>query len=78
VVAGARANRAFLGRVVRYLAAEAGIRQFLDIGAGLPAVDNTHEVAQAVARECRVDRGRDASEVPQSGPFPASPLPNRT
>ena len=37
VVAGARANRAFLGRAVRYLAAEAGIRQFLDIGTGLPA-----------------------------------------
>ena len=49
-----RENRAFLGRAVRYLAAEAGIRQFLDIGAGLPSADNVHEVAQAVAPESRV------------------------
>ena len=54
VVAGARANRAFLGRVVRYLAAECGIRQFLDIGTGLPAPDGTHQVAQAIAPDCRV------------------------
>src|ERR1700678_3514207 len=47
----ARENRAFLGRAVRFLAAEAGIRQFLDIGTGLPATDNVHEVAQAVASE---------------------------
>ena len=45
----ARENRAFLGRSVRYLAAEAGIRQFLDIGTGLPTANNVHEVAQAVA-----------------------------
>ena len=45
----ARADRMFLGRVVRYLAGEAGVRQFLDIGTGLPTVDNTHEVAQRVA-----------------------------
>ncbi len=44
----ARASRAFLTRAVRYLAGKAGIRQFLDIGAGLPTVDNTHEVAQRV------------------------------
>ena len=44
-----RANRAFLARTVRFLAAEAGIRQFLDIGTGLPTADNTHEVAQAIA-----------------------------
>jgi len=50
----ARANRAFLGRVVRYLAGEAGARQFLDIGTGIPAAGNTHEVAQVVAAECRV------------------------
>jgi hypothetical protein len=50
----ARANRAFLGRVVRYLAAEAGIRQFLDIGTGIPAAGNTHQVAQAVAPDSRV------------------------
>jgi len=54
VVASARANRSFLARVVRYLAAEAGIRQFLDVGTGLPALSNTHEVAQQVAPECRV------------------------
>src|ERR1700758_2782117 len=50
----ARANRAFLGRAVRYLAGEAGIRQFLDIGTGIPAAGNTHEVAQQVARDSRV------------------------
>jgi hypothetical protein len=44
-----RANRAFLGRAVRFLAGEAGIRQFLDIGTGLPSANNTHEVAQSVA-----------------------------
>src|ERR1700721_555436 len=49
-----RANRAFLGRVVRYLAAEAGIRQFLDLGTGLPSLDNTHEVAQRAARDSRI------------------------
>jgi len=54
VVAGARANRAFLSRVVRYLAADCGIRQFLDIGTGLPAPDSTHQVAQAIAPDCRV------------------------
>ncbi len=52
--AGAQANRAFLGRAVRYLAGECGIRQFLDIGTGLPTAANTHEVAQAVAPECRI------------------------
>ncbi len=50
----ARADRAFLGRVVRYLAGEAGVRQFLDVGTGLPTADNTHEVAQRVAPESRV------------------------
>ncbi|MCO6008331.1 SAM-dependent methyltransferase [Actinoallomurus purpureus] len=50
----ARIGRYFLGRVVRYLAGEAGVRQFLDIGTGLPTVDNTHEVAQRVAPESRV------------------------
>jgi len=47
-------NRAFLGRAVRYLAGEAGIRQFLDIGTGIPTAGNTHHVAQAVAPESRV------------------------
>jgi S-adenosyl methyltransferase len=50
----ARANRAFLGRVIRYLAAEAGIRQFLDIGTGIPTAGNTHEVAQDIAPQARV------------------------
>ncbi len=50
----ARANRAFLGRAVRYLAGEAGIRQFLDIGTGIPTAGNTHEVAQAIAPDSRV------------------------
>jgi hypothetical protein len=50
----ARENRAFLGRAVRYLTAEAGIRQFLDIGTGLPTTGNVHEVAQAVAPRSRV------------------------
>jgi hypothetical protein len=50
----ARENRAFLGRAVRYLAGEAGIRQFLDIGTGLPTTDNVHEVAQSVAPTARV------------------------
>jgi SAM-dependent methyltransferase len=54
VVAGARANRQFLARLVRFLAGECGIRQFLDIGTGLPGPDNTHEVAHDVAPECRV------------------------
>jgi SAM-dependent methyltransferase len=49
-----RENRAFLGRAVRYLVAEAGVRQFLDIGAGLPSAGNVHEIAQGVAPECRV------------------------
>ena len=53
-VSSVRANRAFLTRVVRFLAGEAGIRQFLDIGTGIPTVGNTHEVAQSVAPEARV------------------------
>ena len=54
IVAQARADRAFLGRAIRYLAGEEGIRQFLDIGTGLPTADNTHEVAQRVAPEARI------------------------
>jgi hypothetical protein len=50
----AKQSRAFLARAVRYLAGEAGVRQFLDIGTGLPTVDNTHEVAQRVAPESRI------------------------
>ncbi|GAT64492.1 translation initiation factor IF-2 [Planomonospora sphaerica] len=54
IVHVARADRAFLGRAVRHLAGEAGIRQFLDIGTGLPTVDNTHEVAQRMAPDARI------------------------
>jgi hypothetical protein len=50
----ARVCRHFIARTVRYLAGEAGIRQFLDIGTGLPTVDNTHEIAQRVAPESRI------------------------
>ncbi len=50
----ARLQRRFLGRAVRYLAGEAGIRQFLDIGTGLPTAENTHEVAQRVAPQARI------------------------
>jgi len=49
-----QANRAFLVRTVRYLTAEAGIRQFLDIGTGIPAANNTHEIAQQAAPDSRV------------------------
>jgi S-adenosyl methyltransferase len=54
LVSSVRSNRAFLARTVRFLAGEAGIRQFLDIGTGIPTANNTHEVAQAVAPSCRV------------------------
>jgi len=54
IVRLARADRAFLGRVVRHLVGEAGIRQFLDIGTGLPTADNTHVVAQKIAPACRI------------------------
>ncbi len=54
IVDVARADRAFLGRSVRYLAGEAGVRQFLDIGTGLPTMDNTHEVAQRAAPDARI------------------------
>jgi hypothetical protein len=49
-----RASRAFLTRAVRHLAGEAGVRQFLDVGTGLPTADNTHEVAQRVAPDSRI------------------------
>ena len=49
-----RENRAFLGRAVRFLAADAGIRQFLDIGTGIPTAGNTHHVAQSIAPDARV------------------------
>ncbi|WP_026410955.1 SAM-dependent methyltransferase [Actinomadura oligospora] len=54
IVDVARHSRLFLGRAVRFLASDVGIRQFLDIGTGLPTADNTHEVAQRVAPESRI------------------------
>ncbi|GIF05536.1 SAM-dependent methyltransferase [Actinoplanes siamensis] len=51
---GAKSERAFLKRVVRFLVEDAGIRQFLDVGTGLPSADNTHEVAQSLDPRCRV------------------------
>jgi O-methyltransferase involved in polyketide biosynthesis len=54
IVEVARVSRAFLGRAVTFLAADAGIRQFLDIGTGLPTVDNTHQVAQRVSPSARI------------------------
>jgi hypothetical protein len=54
ILPGVRANRAFLRRAVEYLAGEAGIRQFLDVGTGLPTAQNTHEVAQSIAPESRI------------------------
>jgi hypothetical protein len=53
-VLSVQANRRFLARSARYLAAEEGIRQFLDVGTGLPSANNTHEVAQAAAPDARV------------------------
>ncbi len=54
VVAGARANRAFLARAVRYLAGQCRIQQFVDVGPGLPAPGNTHDVAQGIAPESKI------------------------
>jgi hypothetical protein len=54
IVDAARAVRHFLARAVHYLAGDVGIRQFLDIGTGLPTVDNTHEIAQRIAPETRI------------------------
>jgi len=53
IVTQARADRAFLGRAIRHLVGQEGVRQFLDIGTGLPTADNTHEVAQRIAPESR-------------------------
>jgi hypothetical protein len=54
IVLSARANRAFLARAVRFLATQSGIRQFLDVGTGIPSANNTHEVAQSAAPQSRV------------------------
>jgi hypothetical protein len=68
ILIGVRANRSFLRRAVRYLAAGPGIRQFLDIGAGLPSANGTREVAQAVAPQARIvyapRKGRPPSSTP--------------
>jgi hypothetical protein len=53
-VAALRANRQFLRRVMRYLADDAGIRQFVDIGTGLPTAPNVHQIVQEIAPQCRV------------------------
>jgi hypothetical protein len=53
IVPGVQANRRFLGRAVRHMAG-AGVRQFLDVGTGIPAANNTHEVAQSIAPHARV------------------------
>src|SRR5262249_57064341 len=54
ILISVRAQRAFLGRAVHFLAAEAGITKFLDIGTGLPSADNTHEVAQRASPRSRI------------------------
>jgi SAM-dependent methyltransferase len=54
ILPGVTANRRFLGRAVRFMATDGGIRQFLDIGTGIPSASNTHEVAQAIDADARV------------------------
>src|ERR1700683_3743002 len=54
IVTDVRANRAFLARAVRFLTEDCGIRQFLDIGTGIPTKNNTHQVAQSLAPETRI------------------------
>lgn len=64
----ARATRAFMGRAIRYLAAQAGVRQFLDIGTGLPTAGSTHEVAQRLAPQSRIVYvDNDPSVLSQAG-----------
>jgi hypothetical protein len=75
----ARENRKFLGRAVGFLAAEAGIRQFLDVGSGLPATDNVHEVAQRADPSCRVVYvDNDPSVLPHAQALLASAPEGRT
>ena len=63
----ARSVRYFLARAVRYLAGEAGVRQFLDVGTGLPTVDNTHEVAQRDRKSTRLNSSHQClSRMPSS------------
>ncbi len=56
VAAGVRAQRALLGRVVRYLVEEAGLRQLIDIGSGLPTASNVHEIAQRIEPQTKPAR----------------------
>ena len=73
IVPGVRANRRFLGRAVRYLA-DQGVTQFLDVGTGIPAANNTHEVAQSVVEGSRVvyvDNDRCKSGCAHSGAWSA-------
>src|ERR1700753_1678700 len=73
-----RANRAYLGRVVRYLATEAGIRQFLDLGTGLPSHDNTHEGAPRPTRgSCTWTTTRSSSPTPARCSSTAPPRARR-
>jgi S-adenosyl methyltransferase len=75
----ARADRAFLGRVVRYLAGPAGVRQFLDVGAGLPTAVNTHEAANQVTPDARtVYVDNDPLVVAHAAALLASGPPSRT
>ena len=75
----ARETRKFLGRAVGFLAAEAGIRQFLDIGSGLPATDNVHEVAQRADPSCRVVYvDNDPSVLPHARALLTSTAQGRT
>ena len=69
----ARASRAFQTRAVRHLAGEKGIKQFLDVGTGLPTANNTHEVAQSVVPEARIVRGQRPSSHPRAGPVDQCP-----
>ena len=73
LVFSVRANRAFLARAVRFLAGEAGIRQFLDIGTGIPTANNTHEVAPARSRRTA---GSSTSTTTRSC-CPTPPTPGR-
>ncbi|CAO5179330.1 SAM-dependent methyltransferase [Frankia sp. AiPs1] len=63
-VSAARQNRAFMLRATRYLAAEQGIRQFLDIGTGIPTSPNLHEVAQKIVPSARVVYVDNAPTMP--------------
>jgi hypothetical protein len=73
IVVQARADRAFLGRAIRYLAGEAGIRQFLDIGTGLPTADNTHAAHQQPGGRLRLYRRRPARAGQDPCPGSADP-----